>query len=156
VLLAWPEGGHPVSRLSRARMRRNAAILEAATDAEGRRLRVIKVPMPRLVQRRVVLEDDADHERSDAWRTDWFAPAERRRSGDALWQVATASYLNFVVANEVLVLPDFRPHGTPDGVQARVQRLFESVFPGRRVAFVDAISAHWVGGGLHCATLNQA
>jgi agmatine deiminase len=156
VLLAWPEGEHPVSRLSRARMRRNAAILELATDVQGQRLRVIKVPMPKVVQRRVVLADDAEHERSEAWRTDWFSSAEGRRAGDALWQVATASWLNFVVANEVLVLPDFRPHGTPEAAQARVQRLFERAFPGRRVVFVDALSAQWVGGGLHCATLNQA
>jgi agmatine deiminase len=130
-------------------------VLEAATDLRGRRLRVIKVPMPRIVQRRVVLEDDADPQRSEAWRPDWFPAREGRRAGQALWQVASASYLNFVVANGVVVLPDYRPHGTPQALQARVGRLFQDAFPGRRVAFADALSANWVGGGLHCATLNQ-
>ncbi len=159
VLLAWPDEAdarsHPVARLTRAAMRRSHALLAAATDERGRRLRVIKVPMPRIVQRRVVLDDDADLERSEAWRSDYFAPAEGRAAGQALWQVATASYLNFVVANDVVVLPDYLPHGTPPERQERVQRVFESAFPGRRVAFVDAITANWVGGGLHCATLNQ-
>lgn len=159
VLLAWPDEAdtraHPVARLTRQAMRRNLAVLTAATDQRGRPLRVIKVPMPRIVQRRVVLEDDADLDRSEAWRSDYFAPAEGRVEGQSLWQVATASYLNFVVANGAVVLPDYLPHGTPPERQQRVQRVFESAFPGRRIAFVDPISANWVGGGLHCATLNQ-
>jgi len=53
------------------------------------------------------------------------------------------------------VLPDFVPHGTAADRQQRVQRLFERAFPGRGIRFVDAISAHWVGGGPHCAALNQ-
>jgi agmatine deiminase len=155
VLLAWPDEDHPVARLSRHRMRRNLAVLSTATDADGRRLRVVKVPMPRIVQRRVMVSAAPDNGASEHWSLDHFAPHESRRVGDALWQVATASYLNFVVANGAVVLPDFVPHGTPPALQARVKRLFERVFPGRRVSFVNAITAHWVGGGPHCATLNQ-
>lgn len=159
VLLAWPDEAdarsHPVSRLTRVAMRRNHALLAAASDERGRRLRVIKVPMPRIVQRRVVLDAEADLERSESWRPDYFAPAEGRAAGQALWQVATASYLNFVVANGAVVLPDYLPHGTPPERQERVRQVFEAAFAGRQVAFVDPISANWVGGGLHCATLNQ-
>ncbi|MFY7907337.1 MAG: hypothetical protein ACOVO0_14475 [Burkholderiaceae bacterium] len=36
-----------------------------------------------------------------------------------------------------------------------MRRVVEQAFPGRRTVFVDAISANWVGGGLHCATLNE-
>lgn len=159
VLLAWPDdadvAAHPVARLTRQAMQRNFAVLAAATDTRGRRLRIVKVPTPKIVQRRVVLDDDADRERSEAWRTDYFAPGEGRRHGQALWQVATASYLNFVVANGVVVLPDYRLHGTPAPHQERVRRIVAGAFPGRRIEFVDAISANWVGGGLHCATLSQ-
>lgn len=155
VLLAWPDENHPVARLSRHRMLRNLAVLSTATDERGRRLRIVKVPMPRIVQRRVVASAAPDNGASEHWSLDYFAPHEGRRAGDALWQVATASYLNFVVANGAVVLPDFVPHGTPAAQQARVQRLFEQVFPGRRVSFVNAITANWVGGGLHCATLNE-
>jgi agmatine deiminase len=159
VLLAWPDAAdaqaHPVARLTRARMQRNLAILAAATDTRGRRLRVIKVPMPRIVQRQVVLEAEGEIERSQTWLADYFAPSEQRLPGQTLWQVATASYLNFVLANGVVVLPDYVPHGTPPGQQERVRRVFGLAFPGRRIEFVDAISANWVGGGLHCATLSQ-
>ncbi|MBI5721542.1 MAG: agmatine deiminase family protein [Burkholderiales bacterium] len=159
VLLAWPEDGdvaaHPVARMSRARMQRNLAILGRATDAEGRPLRVLKVPMPRPLQRRVVLSEGANTALSEAWSPDFFAPAEGRRPGQALVQMASASYLNFVPANGVIVLPDYEPHGTPPHRQLKVRRIFERAFPQREVRFVDAITANWVGGGPHCATLSE-
>ena len=159
VLLAWPDdasvAAHPVARLTRRRMQRNFEVLLGGTDARGRRLRVVKVPMPRPIERKVVLSEDADTAWSHEWTAAFFPPQERRRQGQTLTQVATATYLNFVLANGALVLPDYRPHGTPPEQQERVRRLFESVLPGRRVSFVDAITANWVGGGLHCATVNE-
>ncbi|MBL8345689.1 MAG: agmatine deiminase family protein [Rubrivivax sp.] len=159
VLLAWPDeadvAAHPVARLTRARMQRNLAILARATDTEGRPLKVVKVPMPRPVQRRVVLSAQADTSLSEGWAPEFFRPEERREPGQVLVQMASASYLNFVPANGALVLPDYEPHGTPRARQSTVRRIFERAFPGREVRFVDAITANWVGGGLHCATLSQ-
>jgi agmatine deiminase len=70
-------------------------------------------------------------------------------------QVAAASYLNFVIANGAVVVPDYLPSGTPRAVQQRVQRVFEQAFPGRAIVFVDAVALNWLGGGLHCATLHE-
>lgn len=159
VLLAWPEDAdvatHAVARLTRRRMQRNLDILARAGDADGRPLRVLKVPMPRPVQRRVFLSAAANTDWSGEWTADFFPPAEGRWQGQRVLQVATASYLNYVLANGALVLPDYLPHGTPRAQQDKVRRLFEQAFPGRQIGFVDAISANWVGGGLHCATLTQ-
>ena len=159
VLLAWPDDAdvatHPVARLTRARMQRCHDVLVRVRGADGRPLRVLKLPMPRLIERRVLLSADADTAWSAQWTADFFPAAEGRRQGDALLQVATASYLNFVVANGVVVLPDYLPHGTPRARQEQVRRMMAAAFPGRQIVFVDAITAHWVGGGLHCTTLSQ-
>jgi agmatine deiminase len=159
VLLAWPEdadvAAHPVARVTRQRMQRNLQVLAGATDADGKPLRVLKVPMPRLLERRVFLSAIASNPRSKEWSAEHFPPSEGRWQGQPVLQVATASYMNFVVANGVVVLPDYLPHGTPRAQQERVRRVVELAFPGRRTVFVDAISANWVGGGLHCATLNE-
>ena len=159
VLLAWPEDGeadtHPVARLNRERMQRNLEVLSKATDQDGRPLRVVKVPLPRIIERDIVLRDDADEAWSDQWSPASFPAAEQRQAGQTVTQVASASYLNFVVANGVVVLPDYLRHGTPEAVQSRVRSTFEQVFPGRTIRFVDAIGANWVGGGAHCATLSQ-
>lgn len=159
VLLAWPDdadaASHPVARLNRLRMQRNLEVLGRATDPEGRPLRVLKVPMPRTIERRVFLSAAADPAWSKDWSAGWFPASERRREGDPVLQVASASYLNFVVANGVVVLPGYAAHGTPRAVQDRVRRLFEGAFPKREIRFVDALGANWVGGGPHCATLNE-
>ncbi len=159
LLLAWPDdadaASHPVARLSRQRMARNFDILSQATDANGAPFRIIKVPLPRAIERRVVLCAAADAGFSEQWTADYFAPAEQRREGQVLTQVASASYLNFVLANGVVVLPGYEAHGTPRSVEARVKALFEQAFPGRVIRFVNALGLNWVGGGAHCATLSQ-
>ena len=158
VLLAWPEdadvAAHPVARITRQRMQRNLQLLQAARHADGAPLRVLKVPMPRPIERRVFLSAHADNPRAKEWSAEHFVPSEGRWQGQPVLQVATASYLNFVLANGVVVLPDYLPHGTPRAQQARVRQVFEQAFAGRQVVFVNAISANWVGGGPHCATLN--
>lgn len=159
VLLAWVDEAeaarHPVARLNRQRMQRNFEILSRATDASGRPLRVVKVPLPRLNERAVVLREDADTAYAEQWRPQDFAPAERRREGDTVLQVAPSSYLNYVAANGVVVLPDYLRAGTAPALQRRVRQLFERAFPGRRIVFVDSMAANWYAGGPHCATLSE-
>jgi agmatine deiminase len=159
VLLAWPDDAdvatHPVARLNRQRMQRNIELLTQARDQDGQPFRVLKVPMPRSIERRVFLSAAADASESTGWTADFFPPSERRREGKPVTQVASSSYLNYVVANGVVVVPGYEAHGTPRAVEQRVRALFEQVFPGRQIAFIDAIGANWVGGGPHCATLNE-
>ncbi len=159
VLLAWPDDAeanrHPVARLNRQRMQRNADILASARALDGQPLRLLRVPMPRIIERRRFLSATADRGWFDQWTADFFPASERRREGDAVMQVATASYLNLVIANGVVVLPDYLPHGTPATVQNRVRQLMEQAFPGRRIVFIDALALNWLGGGLHCATLHE-
>jgi agmatine deiminase len=159
VLLAWSDPAearvHPVARLNAQRMRRNFEILARERDADGRPLRVLKVPLPRVVERPVVLTEGADVTLSHQWTAELFPARERRREGDTVMQVASTSYLNFVVANGVVLVPDYVPHGTPRERQDQVLQVFEKAFPGRRVRFIDAIGANWVGGGAHCATLSE-
>jgi agmatine deiminase len=159
VLLAWVSeaqaAAHPVARLTRERMKRNLEILQRATDLDGRPFRIVKVPMPRMLQRPVVLAADADTHFSEQWRAEDFVPSEQRENGDTLTQVAPASYLNYVAANGVVLVPDYSNHGTPAATQNKVRALFERSFPGRRIVFVDSVAANWYAGGPHCATLSQ-
>jgi agmatine deiminase len=158
VLLAWvsdAQAAHPVARLTHERMKRNLEILQRATDADGRPFRIVKVPMPHTLQRAVVLSADADTRYSEQWRAEDFAEAEQRSNGDTVMQVAPASYLNYVVANGVVLVPDYTAHGTPAALQHKVRQIFERSFPGRRIVFVDSAAGNWYAGGPHCATLSQ-
>ena len=159
VLLAWvglaQAAAHPVARLTHERMQRNLQILQRATDLDGRPFRIVKVPMPHTLQRPVVLSAAADTHYSEQWRAEDFLPAEQRHNGDTVMQVAPASYLNYVAANGVVLVPDYAGHGTPASTQNKVRAIFERSFPGRRIVFVDSAAANWYAGGPHCATLSQ-
>jgi agmatine deiminase len=159
VLLAWPDPAElrtdPVARLNLKRMQANYAVLAASSTVEGERLRVVRVPLPRTVQRTVTLSAGADTAYSEQWTAQSFPARERRREGQKVQQVATTSYLNHVVANGLVLLPDYLPHGTPPQRQEQVRDIYQAAFPGREIRFLDAISLNWVGGGLHCATLSE-
>lgn len=159
VLLAWPDAADvrtdPVARLNLARMRINHAVLTRSTDARGAPLRVIKVPLPRTIARPVVLSELADTSHSEQWTAASFPAREGRRNGDTVLQVATSSYLNHVLTDRLVLLPDYLPHGTPAERQDEVHAIYQAAFPGRKVKFINAIQANWFGGGAHCATLSQ-
>jgi agmatine deiminase len=159
VMLAWPDDvevvRHPVAKLNRRRMQRSFDILSKATDTDGKPLRVLKVPMPKIIERPIFLSATADGTQSAEWSADFFPASERRREGDRVIQVASASYMNFIIANGVVVVPSYVAHGTARSTEARVIKMFEVAFPGRQIQLIDAIGANWVGGGPHCATLRE-
>jgi agmatine deiminase len=111
--------------------------------------------MPKIIERPVFLSAIADGTRSAEWSADFFPESERRREGDRVIQVASASYMNFIIANGVVVVPSYVVHGTSRATEARVIKIFEAAFPDRKIQLIDAIGANWVGGGPHCATLRE-
>ncbi len=159
VLLAWVDDAdarsHPVARLNQQRMQANLDALQASTDQRGRPLRVIEVPLPRIVERPVVLSATADTAYSHEWSAATFPAREKRRDGETVLQVATTSYLNHVLANDLVLLPDYRAHGTPAARQDEVRQIYATAFPGRTIRFIDTMQANWVGGGAHCATMSE-
>jgi agmatine deiminase len=58
-----------------------------------------------------------------------------------------ASYANFYIGNDVVLLPAFDPD-TDDNARATLQRLF----PTRRVVSIDCIDLVWGLGAFHCVT----
>jgi agmatine deiminase len=63
-----------------------------------------------------------------------------------LWRVA---------ANDAVLVPAYWKPGRPDALRAteeEVQRIFRSVFPGRKIISIDAGNVSRWGGGLHCLT----
>ncbi len=157
ILLAWVGDEqvdlHPLNRINRERMRQNYEILASATDQAGKPFRVLKVPMPAVIERKVVLAPKADM--SARWNEACFPKSEGRKAGDELIQVASASYLNLVVANDLVLVPSFVEDGTPEALQAEVRGILESAFPGRTIQFIHATPLSWNGGGPHCATLSE-
>lgn len=154
VLLAWIDEEeaerHPLNAMNRERMIANHAILSRATDARGRPINIIKVPLPEIVEREeVIVERSSD---PLAFTVGAFAPAEGRKAGDRVKRVAAASYLNYLVVNGRLILPTYVGDGTPQAKERRVEAIFRRAFPGARLHWLRATDVNWGGGGIHCAT----
>jgi agmatine deiminase len=61
-----------------------------------------------------------------------------------------ASYANFYIGNDVVLLPVFR-HAN----DARAQEIIQRVFPTRRVVPVDCVDLIWGLGAFHCVTQQE-
>jgi agmatine deiminase len=100
-----------------------ARTLEAATDAAGRRLEVVRIPGVGLYR-------------------------------NAAGEIAPASHMNFVIANDVVVAPVY---GTP--TQEAALAALQTVFPDRKVIGVPSRgllgSGEAGGGSFHCITQQE-
>jgi agmatine deiminase len=159
ILLAWVDeeekDKHLLNRLNFERMSENLKILEAATDQNGRPFRIIKVPLPNIIERTIVVSEEKSDSIIFRISPTSFLPEERPAIGDTLIQVSASSYLNFLVSNGVLLNATYTHHGTSVEKEAKVRGIFEEVFPGRKIVWIDALEQNWNGGGIHCSTQQE-
>ena len=159
VLLAWIEeeklGKHPFHQVNYDRMNENLQRLEAATDQDGRKLRIIKVPLPDPVMRKVLVKAVLDSSDNINMTPGFFIKRDRPAVGDTLQQVSASSYLNYLVTNGVVVLPTYTKYGSSAAKEKRVGEIFTEAFPNRKIAWIDCMPQNWNGGGIHCSTQQQ-
>lgn len=143
------KAANPILRETHARMEVNFRILAAAKDERGRPFRIRRVPVPDTMTASVAYDSLTKEEKT------WFEGAE---AGDTVEFYLPAGYLNFIIANGVVVTAKFWRAGVPEA-QRTTDRLartaLERAFPGRKVAQVDVLPLLYDGGGLHCHSRNQ-
>ncbi len=66
-------------------------------------------------------------------------------------QCLPASYANFYIANEVVLLPTYRQPATDQ----HAAEILQSLFPARRVVALDSTNLIWGLGSFHCLTQQQ-
>lgn len=101
-------------------LKRNLAILREASDQDGHQLVVRQLPMPKPL---------------------WLEEEER-------W--LPASYANFYVGNECVLLPVFK-----DASDAKAIQMLENAFPEREIVPIEAIDLVYGYGGIHCVTQQE-
>jgi agmatine deiminase len=101
-------------------LKRNLAMLREATDQDGHLLVVRQLPMPKPL----------------------FLEEEGRR--------LPASYANFYIGNECVLLPVFK-----DRNDAKAVRMLENAFPEREIVPIEAIELVYGYGGIHCVTQQE-
>ncbi len=160
ILLAWvaeeEKNLNPVNAMNYERMSENLKILESSTDQDGKPFSIIKVPLPDLITQKIVARSKFD---SLSGKYDLslkrFVPAERPKEGDTLIRVPATSYLNYLVTNDILLMPTYTQMGSSATKEKEVKKIFRENFPGREIATFDVMPQNWDGGGIHCSTQQQ-
>lgn len=115
VVLAYEDDPSDVNHASSVD---NLCRLQSATDASGRPIRVVMLPMPRAI----VFDGDR----------------------------VPASYANFYIANEVVLVPTFN-----DPNDRIALNTLADLFPTRQVIGIHAVELVWGNGTLHCLTQQE-
>lgn len=156
-LSAASANGDPTAAINRQILDQIHDILKRSTDQDGRPLQVIRVPEPGPI----VVDIDANDliwqfiADLDRHPTQRLQGAERFSAGLPTKLMLAASYMNYVVANEVVLIPKFfKPGRDPSLAEKdeKFRRLISEVYGGRRVVQLDVDALTVAGGGMHCIT----
>jgi len=148
ILLSWVEEeeaqNHMVDSLLFTRLTENYEILTQAKDHLGRSFKIIKIPHP----------NPDPHP--------WIADKPREQfdimPGDSLFWLGARSYTNFIFCNELVLIPAYWEKGKPEALREEDEqalRIFEEVFPNRKIIPIRLDELKWVGGGMHCRYQSQ-
>jgi agmatine deiminase len=130
VLLTWTgDESDPQHEISADALGR----LEAATDARGRSLDVVRLPSPRPL---TIAPEEAEGVES-------VPGTQPRRAGARL----AASYVNFYLGNDRVVMPLLDERHDEEAAA-----ILADCFPGREVVGVPAREILLGGGNVHCVT----
>ncbi len=133
VLLTWCDDAddplYAVCRDAEAR-------LLGATDAQGRRIEVVRIPMP----------TPMFYTAEEAAGVDAQENGMNRGAGERL----AASYVNFYIANGAIIAPCF---GVP--TDAAAEQILRGLFSDREVVMVPGREILLGGGNIHCITQQQ-
>lgn len=159
ILLAWiseeEKDKNPLNKINYERMNINFNILAKATNENGKPFKIIKVPLPDLIVKPIKMLAKGEWEDNYNIPVSAFKESDGWKTGDTAYRVAAASYLNYYITNGMVLLPSYVKEGSSTEKEAAVKEIFQSVFPNRKLVFIDAMPLNWEGGGIHCGTQQQ-
>ncbi len=156
ILLAEVSDAERISDMEKQtgkRMDVNFEILRKVSDQNGNPFHIIRMPMPYPVTTQLVAGDSV------------YAQLKQLQTAAGLYFpngavdcVAAASYLNFLVANDVVLVGKYWKKGLPEKIKKRdeeARQILQYAFPGKKIIAMDALAINYGGGGMHCITMNE-
>lgn len=134
-----------------SRLEENHRILSQSTDQSGRPFTILRLPLPPAMYSTLNPGDYV----YEAIKTLEYQDGSTFPDGEPVRVIVPASYLNFVIANKVVLAPSYWREGMPETIRksdAEAKRILEAAFPNRSVVMIDALPINLGGGGLHCVS----
>ena len=157
ILLAWvkPEDRSSAVEIESAkRMEVNYNILKNAKDQNGKSFKIIKVPMPFPVLNTLQPGDGV----YDILSQLTYIDGSKFPKGKPVDVIAAASYLNFLIANKVVLMAKYWKPNLPLEIKKRDEEAFyiiQNAFPDKKVIAINTLAVNLGGGGIHCITINE-
>jgi len=158
IFIAFPDSieaqSDPVKKITRDRMELNYKILKNATDLRNEPFKIVKIPVPNVEYKKFVL--DTIQNSSPFKSKSKYILADYPgmfNYGDTVNFVPATGYLNYLVTNNLILLPSYWKPGMPDVVKdedSKVKTLFEHYFPNRKIIQINPLGLNYNGGGIHC------
>ncbi|MEO8231124.1 MAG: agmatine deiminase family protein, partial [Ignavibacteriota bacterium] len=124
--------GNEISKESYRRMEENYQILKHSTTQDGEPFEIIRLPAGPLMTEKVLYKTLNKEEQS------WFDNV----STDSVEFYLATGYMNFVIANKIIVTAKFWQEGLSDDFKIRdeeAKQVLEKAFPNRKVVQIDCM-----------------
>ena len=155
ILLAQPvDLDDPIDQENKRRMDVNFDILKRATDQDGRPFKIVRMPLPKLMFT-TLKPNDGVYEVIKDFK---YKDGSTFPTGKPVKIVTASSYLNFLIANDVVLMAKYGEQSTDIVVKKRdeaAERVLKSVFPNKKIIGINAYAINLGGGGIHCITRNE-
>ena len=154
ILLAETSDNDPIDRENKRRMDINYTILQNSLDINGKHFTIKRMPLPKLMTTTMQPKDGV----YDIIKDFDYKDGSTFPKGKPIKVIAAASYLNFLIANDVVLMAKYWKEGMDIDIKKRdlaAQKVLEDVFPNKKIIAIDAFPINLGGGGIHCITRNE-
>ena len=144
---AEDKNNSPTDSINYPMLEANFKILKNATTSKGKKLKIIRIPMPESEQLKFTLTV----QESQAKKFKDFG----LEKGDTIYRIPAASYANFFISNKVVLIPKYWKPGMPETQKQKdeaVNKIFTKLFPDRQIIQIYTLQVNKGGGGIHCMT----
>ena len=148
------EFGDSIAYEDNKRIEENYKILSEATDQDGHPFHIVRMPLPATTFSTMRPGDSV----YDYIKTLDYRDGSTFPDGDTIKVIAALSYLNFIIANKVIIGQKCWREGMPEELKVKDEKaaqILQSVFPNRKVIMIDALAVNLGGGGIHCISMQQ-
>jgi len=153
ILLAWEfdilNQKDSIRIINNKRMESNFQILSKATNHKGEKFSIIKIPT-------------SDHffetRKINAALQEGLSDIPEYQNNDSVKMLACTSYLNYLISNNLLIIPKYWRMGLPLSQKYKddsVMQIFRDLFPDYTIYQLNPLALNYAGGGLHCIYFNQ-
>jgi agmatine deiminase len=144
----------PLAAENRRRLEENLQILKQATDAEGRSFEIVRMPAADLQFETITPGDPVYDFLARLSYTDGSVFPK----GKPVKVAHAASYMNFLIANGVVLTSKLYRPGAPEPLKLKDQQsvdILKKIFPNRKIVAIDTRAINLGGGGIHCLTSHE-